>query len=339
MKKYVLMLVGLVVLISACSKNAPDPRYAADSKEYTFFKQLAEKEALLDPDVANELIKTSKFSVYTNDIMPIMYRQWSRFASNMAQIPPDQITQFLQYSAKQDAERRMIVAAAKDAGVSVSPDSLTKELEKIYASAGGEEKFTQAITQQGITIDFVKKDVESSLYAREYLEQEIYSEMEASEEDLQKAYQEDKTATVRHILLSTRGKSDEEKAEVKKKMEGLLERARGGEDFAKLAEEYTEDPGSKAKGGLYEKFGRGQMVKPFEDASFDLPIGSISDLVETEYGYHIVKVESRERETKPFEEVKAQLEQQLLMTQKREAYVSAVDGLKEKYKYQELFES
>ncbi len=338
MKKYVLMLVGLVVLITACSKG-PEPIYTADSKEYTFFQKLAEKDALLDPSAVTELIKTNKFSVYTNDIMPVMYRQWSRFADNMDQIPAEQVSGFLKHTAIQDAERKMMVEAAKEAGISVPADTLQAELAKIFASSGGEEKFIEAISKQGLDLEFVKKDVKSSLFGRQYLNQEVYSSMEASEEDLKEAYEMDKTATVRHILLSTRGKSDEEKAEVKTKMEGLLERARKGEDFAKLAKENTEDPGSKEKGGLYEKFGRGRMVKPFEDASFNLPIGSISDLVETEYGYHIVKVISREKETKPFEEVKAQLENQLLMTQKREAYVIALNGLKEKYKYTELFES
>jgi parvulin-like peptidyl-prolyl isomerase len=75
--------------------------------------------------------------------------------------------------------------------------------------------------------------------------------------------------------------------------EDILKRVRAGEDFAKLAEQYSSDPGSKTKGGDLGWFGRGQMVKPFEDAAFSLQPGQISDVVESDFGYHIIKVEER----------------------------------------------
>lgn len=77
----------------------------------------------------------------------------------------------------------------------------------------------------------------------------------------------------------------------------ILKRARAGEDFAKLAEQYSTDPGSKDKGGDLGWFARGQMVKPFEDAAFSLEPGQISEVVESDFGYHIIKVE--EKGTKP----------------------------------------
>jgi parvulin-like peptidyl-prolyl isomerase len=77
------------------------------------------------------------------------------------------------------------------------------------------------------------------------------------------------------------------------KIEGLLARVRAGEDFVKLANEFTEDPSGKGTGGDLGWFGRGQMVKPFEDTAFALKQGEVSGVIETQFGFHIVKTEER----------------------------------------------
>jgi parvulin-like peptidyl-prolyl isomerase len=125
---------------------------------------------------------------------------------------------------------------------------------------------------------------------------------------------------VRHILVSTQPKAEPEdegdnkdtkdkktpekpkvltKEEARKKSEALLERARKGEDFAKLATENSDDPGSKDKGGEYDFFGHGKMVPEFEKAAFALKPGEISDLVETQFGFHIIKLEERRSAPSP----------------------------------------
>ncbi|SRR5258706_569841 len=110
-------------------------------------------------------------------------------------------------------------------------------------------------------------------------------------------------AHVRHILVSTTNKSDAEKKQMLAKAEDLLKKVRAGADFTELAKNNSEDPGSKDKGGEYWVV-RGQMVKPFEDASFSLKPGE-SSVVTTDYGYHVVQVMGREAaRVQPFEEVK-----------------------------------
>jgi peptidyl-prolyl cis-trans isomerase C len=86
-------------------------------------------------------------------------------------------------------------------------------------------------------------------------------------------------------------------AKARTQAEAVLKRARAGEDFTKLAEEFTTEPGGKERGGDLGWFGHGQMIKPFEDAAFALQPGQISEVVETDFGFHIIKVE--ERGTKP----------------------------------------
>ncbi|HYV07666.1 MAG TPA: peptidylprolyl isomerase [Blastocatellia bacterium] len=115
---------------------------------------------------------------------------------------------------------------------------------------------------------------------------------------------------VRHILISTQpkpageeeaeaGKDKKEapkpptKEEAKKKAQALLERVRKGEDFAKLAKETSDDPGSKEKGGEYDFFAKGTMVPEFEEVAFKLKPGEVSEPVETPFGYHIIKLEDR----------------------------------------------
>ena len=106
-----------------------------------------------------------------------------------------------------------------------------------------------------------------------------------------------------HILLMTTDPktntelTEDQKAAKHKEMEGILKRARAGEDFAKLAKEYSEDPGSKDKGGEY-KFPRGQMVPEFEAAAFSLNTNQVSDIVTTRFGYHIIKLRRRFRPRK-----------------------------------------
>ncbi len=112
-----------------------------------------------------------------------------------------------------------------------------------------------------------------------------------------------------HILLKTEGKDD---AAVKAKAEELLKQARGGADFAELAKKNSEDEASAKNGGDLDYFGRGRMVPEFDQAVFAMQPGTISDLVKTQYGYHIIKlVDKKNATTRPLTEVRQQLTDQL----------------------------
>jgi peptidyl-prolyl cis-trans isomerase D len=129
---------------------------------------------------------------------------------------------------------------------------------------------------------------------------------------------EDEQRRASHILLTAGdGGTAKDKAGARKKAEELLARLRAAPgEFDKLARENSKDPGSAASGGDLGWFGRGMMVKPFEDAVFALKEGQTSDIVESEFGFHIIKLTGvRGAQTKPFAEVRAQIEADL----KREA--------------------
>ncbi len=122
------------------------------------------------------------------------------------------------------------------------------------------------------------------------------------EQNLQ-TYQLPERVRAAHVLFKTQGKTPEETEKIRAKAAGVLNEARKGADFAELARKYSED-GSAASGGDLGFFARGQMVPEFEKAAFTLAAGTVSDLVKTEYGFHIIKVfEKQVAQTQKFEEV------------------------------------
>jgi len=256
--------------------------------------------------------------------------------TSAAGMDPARLKTAVAQTAVQIAERKLLLTAAAAAKFQISPEDVNKALAEQYASAGGEDKFLEAIKSSGGDLEFIKKTIGEDQTIRGFLEKTVFAPIKVSEEDIKKAYAEDKTASVRHILLLTQGKPETEKPAIRKKMEDLLARAKKGEDFAALAKEFTEDEGSKETGGLYEDFPRGKMVPPFNDAAFSVPVGQISGIVETEYGYHILKIEGRKKETEPLETVKPQIETALKQQKQAGAYESFMAGIKGKAKIVEV---
>ena len=122
-------------------------------------------------------------------------------------------------------------------------------------------------------------------------------------------YQTPEQIRASHILLNTAGK---EEAAVRKQADALLQQVKSGADFAERARTLSEDEGTKANGGDLDYFSRGRMVPEFETAAFALAAGQVSDVVRTQYGFHIIKVvDKKPAVTRPFEEVRAQIEDQL----------------------------
>jgi len=122
------------------------------------------------------------------------------------------------------------------------------------------------------------------------------------------------TVTAQHILFKTEGKKPEEVEAIRKKALTVLERAKKGEDFGGLAKMFSEDT-SAAQGGMLGEFPRGQMVPEFEKAAFGLGAGAISDLVQTQFGFHIIKVLKRqEPKLRTFDEMKGAIRSIVLGT-------------------------
>lgn len=169
--------------------------------------------------------------------------------------------------------------------------------------------------------------IKNEFLAKAYVQSEIVAKVKLTDKDVEKYYKEHKqefekpeTITARHILIAIKPDAkDSEKQDARKKAEGLLERIKKGEDFAKLASEYSEDPGSKTRGGDLGTFPRKTMVEEFEKAAFALKPGEVSGVVETQFGYHLIKVDEKKTpETPPFDSIKEEVKAKATQTAAQE---------------------
>jgi peptidyl-prolyl cis-trans isomerase SurA len=203
----------------------------------------------------------------------------------------------------------VIQAAAKDTLVKVDDAEVDKtvndEIERRSQSfSGGGPAFQQALQKEGFTLaeyrDYLTSQVRQEQIKNMYLQRRLQNApaVEVSEDELLAAFdkardqvgQRPRTISFHQVVIAPTP-SDSEWEAAKEKAQGILDRIRAGEDFAKLAKEYSQDPGSAQQGGDLGWFRRGTMVKAFEDVAFGMYDGAVSGLVKTEYGYHIIKLE------------------------------------------------
>lgn len=330
---FVLALIS-TLLLAGCAPKAEKVVLKEGTPAYTLAKDLAAVMPALGPDKVTILVEGKGLAITAGEVIQAIQDNLGTRTAQLKSVDAGQLKSIIEQGATQLAERKLLLAAAAGAKTVVPAEEVDKALQAQYAQAGGEPAFIEALKGAEISIDHVKKSVQETLVINKYLEGIAAGKAKVTEEDIRKAYQEetagDKTASVRHILLLTQGKTEAEKAEARKKIEDILVKAKAGEDFAALAKQYSEDPGSKDNGGLYENFGRGQMVKPFEDAAFLVPVGQISGVVETSYGYHIILVVDRKKETRPFEEVRAEIESRLKDVKQGTVVEDHIKSLKDK---------
>jgi parvulin-like peptidyl-prolyl isomerase len=337
MKHALTLILASALALSACAKKAEKVTLKEGTPAYTLAKDLAAIVPALGPDKTTVLVKTKGFDVTAADVIQAAWENLGKRSEQLKTFDAGKIKTTIDRAATSFAERKLLLAAAAAAKTVVPAEELNTALQSEYQQAGGEEAFLTALKGADISIDHVKKSIEETILINKLLAGIAEKGAAVSEDDLRKAFEQessgDKTASVRHILLMTQGKSDQEKAAIRTRIEGILAEAKAGADFVELVKKYSEDTGSKDNGGLYENFPRGQMVKPFEDAAFSVPIGELSGVVETEYGYHVLKVVGREKETRTFEEARAEIESRLKQGKEGTAVQDYVKGLKDKAQF------
>lgn len=198
---------------------------------------------------------------------------------------------------------RLVVATATAADKAAGKAAAEKRFAASRAKLGSEEALEAQLKQMELTRQELLAKWTEALTAEAVLKREF--KINITDQEIRSFYDEHpnqfevpETVRASHILLATidlktsAPLTDEEKAAKHKTAEALLKRARAGEDFAKLAKEYSEDPVSKARGGEYT-FAHGQMAPEVEAAAFAMSTNQIGDIVTSSYGYHIIKVSEK----------------------------------------------
>ncbi|MGI6113707.1 MAG: peptidylprolyl isomerase [Mahellales bacterium] len=235
----------------------------------------------------------------------------------------------------QQLEKENIVADEED-------KQETKELLKNYKEYYGDDTFKEMLEMQNLTEEKYEEYILESLLI-EKLKEKYTKDVKVTEEEIKDYYEDNKeilfkekeTVKVRHILIGIDEEKynlteEEKKGEydkIKPRAEEVLAKAKAGEDFAQLAKEYSDDPGSKELGGELEPFNEnGNLVQPFKDAAFALKVGEISDLVKTDFGYHIIKLEEKTPERiLSLEEVKERITNNILLEKNNEKWEQQLD--------------
>ena len=243
-------------------------------------------------------------------------------------------------------EQELLFQESQKNGVKIEKARVNAEVERLRKQFPSKEAFEKGLKEVNLSESELRFYITRQLTIQKFIDKEFVEKIKISEQMLKDYYDNHKNffkkpeqVRASHILVKIDPKADEsQKAQARKKLETIKERVEKGEDFNALAREYSQAP-SASKGGDLGYFSRGRMVKSFEDAAFSLKPGEVSDIVETRYGYHLIKVTDRKPPSMmAYLDVKEKIRQHLKdMTLRREEK-QFMHELKAKSKIERFFD-
>ncbi|MBU5445027.1 peptidylprolyl isomerase [Paenibacillus sp. MSJ-34] len=215
--------------------------------------------------------------------------------------------------------------AAKQANVTVTDQDIAEEINHLKNSFPSEDQFNMILAQQGMTEEDLKENMRAQVKINKIFEPNI----NITEESVKQFFDENKDmygtpeeVRASHILVDTKEEAEE-----------ILKQLNNGADFAELAKEKSQDPGSKDQGGDLDFFGKGEMVPSFEEAAFALKNGEISGIVESSHGFHIIKrTDYKPAEPANFEDKKENIRYQLFAEEVNKQFQPWFEKLKSEAK-------
>lgn len=235
------------------------------------------------------------------------------------QITDDQMEELKKDILEGLIEREVLYQESQKAGIKIADQKVDDQVAAIKKRFPNEEEFKKALAGMGLTEEDVREQIQHGLAIRELIDQKVANKVVITDEETKAYYDanpqlfnQPEEVKASHILIKVEPTADDAtKAAARKKVEDLQQKLKDGGDFAELAKENSEGP-SNVRGGDLGYFKRGQMVKPFEDVAYSMKIDEVSDLVETRFGYHLIKVSDKKPEqTLAYADVKDKIAQRL----------------------------
>ncbi len=263
--------------------------------------------------------------------------QMQQYQAQGMQIDDEQRSEIEEQLLDQLIARELILQDGRDRGIAPSDEDVAAQLEQIKAQFPSEEAFEEALAQQNLTLEEIESDIAEQMVIEEILQGDVLSDTQIGEEAAREFYDDNPElfetppqVRASHILVLTQDMDESEREEARARIDEIRSRIDEGEDFAELAREYSDD-GTAADGGDLGYFSQGQMVPEFEEVAFDLDVGEISDIVETQFGYHIIhKTDESDAGVQEFEEALPQIEQFLGQQEQQELFRNYIDELRDR---------
>lgn len=234
----------------------------------------------------------------------------------------------------------------KEKNVAIDRSKIDEAYQSVTARFSSADEFNKVLKDQKMTEADLRKQLEENLVYQEIVDQAVKNAPKASDEDIKQFYDGNQEffkvpdqVRAAHILLSVTAKATAaEKAEIKKKLEDIRADIEGAKiTFEEAAAKYSQDAGSAKNGGDLGFFTKGQMVKAFEEAALAAKPGTYAPIVETEFGYHLIKVlETKPAGTASLDDAKSSIRSYLERKAKQDALVKHVEDLKGKAKVEIL---
>lgn len=231
---------------------------------------------------------------------------------------------------------------AKASGVTATDQEVQQQISARKSAFPDEAAYKKALAEAGLTEEKFRQQASDQIAVQKYLQNRFAQAGNVTDQATREFYDKNKAkiqaperVRVRHILVRFDPKgSPADKEKAREKAANILKRAQDGEDFAKLAAEYSEDPGSKAQGGDLGWVTQGQTVPTFEQAAFALKKpNDLSPVVESQFGFHIIQMqEHQDAGTLPYEQVKGRIGELLQQQQAQQQLAARVRELRSKAK-------
>jgi len=241
---------------------------------------------------------------------------------------------------KQLVGSELLYQESKKEGIKVDQKAVDERLEQWKKRFPNEEEYKKALSSSNLSVPQMKKDIKRGMTIEKLIVTRFVDKTTVPEKEIKAYYdsnsnlfKQPEQVRASHILIKVEPKAKEsEKEDALKKIKEVQKKQKKGDDFAKLAKEYSQGP-SNAKGGDLGFFKRGQMVPAFEEVAFKLKPGEVSDIVNTRFGYHLIKVVDKKPEsTVPYEETKERLGQYLKQEEVQKGVRQLVDKLRKEAK-------